>query len=249
MEVVFQGRLTSEQDLRDVLSDLLALTTGDLGILRISSSTNKLSGRLVIHRRQSVIGAQIPDTGEFGYPALRKLLSVRQGAFAYVDLEGQPLKPEDENVKVDVRTLLELLPNLPDELPSGGAAGEAAAGSVSGSRGRVSREFARAAEAAELIREATHQVSEPEHAPDQILKLRELQKRGTLLRTAIIWVIAAAALFIVWNVYGKQIQTTVQSKKLLRDLDNKTIQVIQQLSGSAPAPAPAPKSRSKHSKQ
>src|SRR4030095_3489271 len=103
MEVVFQGRLTSEQDLRDVLNDLLALTTGELGILRISSSSNKLSGRLVIHRRQSVIGAQIPDTGESGYPALRKLLSVRQGSFAYVDLEGQPLKPEDENVKVEVR--------------------------------------------------------------------------------------------------------------------------------------------------
>lgn len=236
MEVVFQGRLTSEQDLRDVLNDLLALTTGDLGILRISSSTNKLSGRLVIQRRQSVIGAQIPDTGEFGYPALRKLLSVRQGAFAYVDLEGQALKPEDENVKVEVRTLLELLPNLPDELPSGES---------SSARTRVSREFARVAEAAELIREASHQVSEPDKSPDQILKLRELQNRGTLLRTIMIWGIAALAVFVVWSVYGKQVATTVQSKKLLRDLDNKTMQVIQQLSGSGPAPPPPPTPKSK----
>jgi hypothetical protein len=239
MEVVFQGRLTSDQDIRDVLNDLLALTTGDLGILRISSSNNKVSGRLVIQRRQQVIGAQIPDTGEFGYPALRKLLSVRQGAFAYVDLEGQPLKPEDENVKVDVRTLIELLPNLPDELPSTG----------SEPKTRVSREYARVVEAAELIREATHQVSEPEHAPDQILKLRELQKRGTLLKTLITWGIVALAAFAIWNVYGKQIQTTLQSKQLLRDLDKKTVQVIRQLSGSAPTPPPAPTASKSHSKR
>jgi len=242
MEVVFQGRLTSEQDLRDVLNDLLALTTGDLGILRISSSTHKLSGRLLIQRRQQVIGAQIPDTGEFGYPALRKLLSVRQGAFAYVDLEGQPLKPEEENVKVEVRTLLELLPNLPDDLPTSG----------SEPKTRMSRELARVVEAAELIREATHQVSEPQQAPpDQIGKLRELQKRGTLLRTVITWGAIALAAFAVWSAYGKQIQTTMQSKQLLRDLDKKTVQVIQHLSGSNPNSPPTStgsKSRSKHGK-
>jgi hypothetical protein len=220
MDVVFQGRLSRDQDIREVLNDVLALRTGELGFLRITSSAEKISGRLVLHQRRQIIGAQSPDTNESGYQAVRRLLSVQQGDFAYIDAEGVVLKPEEQNVSLDLRTVLELLPDLPEQLPE----------RTEAPKTRTSREFARVAEAAQLVRDATAQTPAFEPASDQIVKLRELQKRGVFWRRFAIWAIVVIIVFAAARTYSPQIQSFIKSQKVLRELDQKGLQAVQDLS-------------------
>lgn len=220
MDVVFQGRLSRDQDIREVLNDVLALKNGELGFLRITSSAEKISGMLVVHQRRQIIGAQIPDTNESGYQAVRRLLAVQQGDFAYVDAEGATLKPEEQNVSFDLRAVLELLLDLPEQMPR----------SAEGPKTRTSREFARVAEAAQLVRDATAQTPAAEPASGEIVKLKELQKRSAFWRRFAIWAIVLITVLVAARTYSGQIQSFIKSQKLLRELDQKGLQAIKDLS-------------------
>src|SRR6266446_1110540 len=95
MEVVLQGRVDEEQDMQEVLGDVMALPGSRLGVLRISDPGDNLNGKLVLYQRRYVIGATISDSPDAGYSAVRKLLSVRQGNFAYLDATDELPSPEE----------------------------------------------------------------------------------------------------------------------------------------------------------
>jgi hypothetical protein len=116
MEVLFQGKLSAEQEMREVLEDLLYLPEGPVGVLRISAPGDNLNGRITLYQRRYIIGATIADSAECGYDAVRKLLAVQEGNFAFMETGEEPDKA-DNPMCLDLRELVPLLPNLPDTLP------------------------------------------------------------------------------------------------------------------------------------
>lgn len=117
MEVVFEGRFSEEEGISEVLQDIRALKNNEVGILRISSPSQSVNGRVILYKGQYVIGGVLTETGETGYAAVRKLLSVEDGNFAYIDLEGEKPEEECESVCMDVQALLDLGRPLPETFP------------------------------------------------------------------------------------------------------------------------------------
>jgi hypothetical protein len=118
MEVLLQGKLTNDQDMREVLEDVLSLPGSTVGVFRISAPGENLNGRLVLYNRRYVIGANISDSPESGYAAVRRLLSVRDGNFAFMEShEDAPQTDSNHPVCLDLQALLEYLPELPETLP------------------------------------------------------------------------------------------------------------------------------------
>jgi hypothetical protein len=169
MEVLLQGKFTTDQDMLEVLNDVLALPGSSVGILRISNPQDQLNGRLTLYKRRYVIGATISDSAETGYQALRRLLAVRTGNFAYMET-GQDEPPSDlaEPLCLDLPTLLEHLPDLPETLPAASEAHDVLPSSAIAVNGLK--------EAIEAVRHATNLKTDEIELPDPT-KLRAM-KRG-----------------------------------------------------------------------
>src|SRR6185369_8777216 len=74
-----------------------------------------VNGRVALNRGRFVIGAKMTDTTESGYDALRKLLSVQTGNFAFLDTAGTTPPDMDQSLHISIDKLLQALPNLPAE--------------------------------------------------------------------------------------------------------------------------------------
>lgn len=119
MEVLLQGKFTADQDMLEVLNDVLALPGSSVGVLRISNPDDNLNGRVTIYKRRYIIGASISECPDTGYKAVRRLLSVHAGNFAYMETgEDEPPKDMSEPMCLDLKALMEYVPDLPEYLPA-----------------------------------------------------------------------------------------------------------------------------------
>jgi hypothetical protein len=113
VDVVLEGQLAADWSIKEVLQTISSLSNVELGVLRIASSASAVNGRLAVTRGRFVIGAKMTDTAESGYDAVRKLLSVQTGNFAFLDTSGAPPPDMDQSLHISIGRLLEALPELP----------------------------------------------------------------------------------------------------------------------------------------
>ncbi len=108
MFTVLQGQISTSEGLREALE--IVLTIGDVqnGVLRITSVD--VSGRIGIFCGRYVTGA-MTGSGESGNLALRKLLSVKSGNFAFLDAKGEKTADLQQSLSLDLGSLIELVPD------------------------------------------------------------------------------------------------------------------------------------------
>ncbi len=114
MNVVFEGNLSADRNLVEVLQAMLASPPTDTAVLRIACPSQTLSGRLAVARGRYIVGAQVDDGDESGYAAVRKLLALKDGNFAFLDTEGRFPFDVDPTLHIPIDRILALMPSLPE---------------------------------------------------------------------------------------------------------------------------------------
>src|SRR4029453_1611215 len=114
VNVVFEGNLSPDRTLERVLEDMLASAPTDTAVLRIACPSKNLSGRLAIARGRYIVGAQMDGDAESGYAAVRKLLAIGDGNFAFLHTEGRFPFDVDPSLHIAIERILELMPSLPE---------------------------------------------------------------------------------------------------------------------------------------
>jgi hypothetical protein len=106
--------------MQDVLKAVMGVDNQPFGILRISSSSSHLSGRLAIADGAYIVGATVtavvnPEDVQTGYSAVRQLLSAKDGNFAFLDTAGNPPADMDGTLFLSIDRLVESMPQLPED--------------------------------------------------------------------------------------------------------------------------------------
>ena len=114
MDIIIEGNLTEDEGMNDLLETIIHLKAVPNALLRISSSEGKIKGKIGFGSGGYILGSCIDDKEEFGYAALKKLLTVNSGNYAVLD-PGHELPPEvNQTLWIKGEKILEVWPNLPD---------------------------------------------------------------------------------------------------------------------------------------
>lgn len=85
------------------------------GVLRVTS--NSCSGLLGVFCGRFITGAMLSLTGEAGLPALRELLSAKDGSFALLDVSDEPITELNQSLGVDLAAVLASVDFSLDSIP------------------------------------------------------------------------------------------------------------------------------------
>lgn len=85
------------------------------GVLRVTS--NSCSGLLGVFCGRFITGAMLSLTGEAGLPALRELLSAKDGSFALLDVSDEPINELNQSLGVDIAAVLASVDFSLDSIP------------------------------------------------------------------------------------------------------------------------------------
>jgi hypothetical protein len=114
MDLILEGQLSAQSGIREVLQAVLKQTSEATGILRISCPGRNLNGRLALVNGQFIVGAQITDSEENGYDAVKQLLTVTEGNFAFLETDDNKSLDLGRTVHINLLLLIDRLPDLPD---------------------------------------------------------------------------------------------------------------------------------------
>ena len=111
MDVVFEGALSSSWGMKDVLKAVSDVPNVPSGVLRVSCPGQSLQGKIVISEARHIVDASCNGSSPFhSYDALRVLLDVKEGNFAFLDLnQNEP----DPSLFIAIDKVLQRLPQLP----------------------------------------------------------------------------------------------------------------------------------------
>lgn len=106
--------------MQDVLKAVMGVDNQPFGILRITSLSGHLSGRLAIARGSYIVGAVAaddlhPEGVASGYDAVRKLLLSSDGNFAFLDSAGKHPSDMDDSLYISIDRIVGLMPDLPED--------------------------------------------------------------------------------------------------------------------------------------
>ncbi len=114
MDLIFEGRLSDQINMKDVLLRIKSLQTPGLKILRINRQRDGLQGKIAVDGGKYVTAASVIDSVETGYPALRLLLTVSDGNFALLNAMPNDSIELQPNLHIGIDQLLQAMPHLPD---------------------------------------------------------------------------------------------------------------------------------------
>ncbi len=114
MDLIFEGRLSDQIAMKDVLMRVKSEPTPGMKILRINRQRDGLCGKIAIDGGKYVTAASVVDSVETGYMALRLLLSVSDGNFALLNAKPGDSIELQPNLHIEIDMLLKTMPNLPD---------------------------------------------------------------------------------------------------------------------------------------
>ncbi|MBC7998451.1 MAG: hypothetical protein IAF58_10930 [Leptolyngbya sp.] len=114
MDLIFEGRLSDQIAMQDILARIKSDQTPGLKILRVYRPRDGLSGKIAIDGGKYVMAATIQNSDESGYPALKKLLSMTDGNFAVLNAQPGDSIEFQPNLNIGLEQLLNTLPNLPE---------------------------------------------------------------------------------------------------------------------------------------
>ena len=117
VDIIVEGKITKDEGMTDVIQTVLDLKNLDHAILRISSNDDDVKGRIAFSGNGYILGGRA-ETGETGYPAVRKLLGVNAGNFAILDPGRTHIPETNQTLWINAEKLIGLMPNLPDQFDS-----------------------------------------------------------------------------------------------------------------------------------
>lgn len=163
---VQSGKIWQNRRTREVLWTLLKLQKVENGVLVISGQKPKIEGEIGVFHGIFLTGAKVIGSNETGYSALKRLLEVEEGNFNYYDYNTNGLGDLDQNLKLRITQIINLMPNLP-----------------------VSIEAAMGKNTLNRIRAMDHQQAEDEFKVDQAVaeQLRAIDEKTMNIRALIFW--------------------------------------------------------------
>jgi hypothetical protein len=114
VDIIVEGKITKDEGMTDVIQTVLDLKNLNHAILRISSNDSDVKGRIAFSGNGYILGGRA-ETGETGYPAVRKLLCVNAGNFAILDPGRTHIPETNQTLWINAEKLIPLLANLPDQ--------------------------------------------------------------------------------------------------------------------------------------
>jgi tetratricopeptide (TPR) repeat protein len=105
--VWLSGQLGADMSLREVLEMIGTMPNGKLAILRILSKSVK--GYVGIKDSDTITGAQLTSTRDFGLPALRALFAAEKGLFLIMIMNELPIELRQE-LSVSIKWMLQHAP-------------------------------------------------------------------------------------------------------------------------------------------
>jgi len=118
VDIVLEGKIDPQEGMGEVLETVLQLKSINNAILRLSSSDNVVSGRVAFSQNGYILGGRLDESGETGYPAIRKLFSIKDGNYAVLDVGRTHVPEVNQTLWIKAEYLLPVLSNLP-ESPDG----------------------------------------------------------------------------------------------------------------------------------
>lgn len=118
MDVVFEGRLTEEVQLKDVLLKILEKRPSGNLLLRVATAARDCDGKICVVDGRFITAAIVSNTRENGYPAVRRLLSIQNGNFACLRPSADDSLSIPYSLNIELEKVIPLVPDLP-ESPNG----------------------------------------------------------------------------------------------------------------------------------
>ncbi|HEY9760705.1 MAG TPA: hypothetical protein V6C97_36450 [Oculatellaceae cyanobacterium] len=113
-KVVQSGKIWSNRTSREVLWSIMKLKV-DVGVLHLVSSNKEVDGSIAIQNGMYVLGGKTAD-GDTGYDAVKRLLRLTEANFQYLDYSNRDITDLEQDLKIRVTQLINLLPNLPEQM-------------------------------------------------------------------------------------------------------------------------------------
>jgi hypothetical protein len=113
LDVIVEGKITSEEPMKDVIETVADLKNFQHLVLRISASAADLEGRIAFSHGGYILGGKINNSDECGYSAIHKLLSVKVGNYAILDPGPQQIADINQTLWILSERVKERLPELP----------------------------------------------------------------------------------------------------------------------------------------
>lgn len=113
---ILSGKIWSNRTAREVLYSILKIKNVDMGVLRITSADKSLDGDIGVARGIYLVGGAMRGRSTSGYEVIRLLLSLKEGQFQYLDFGDSFPKELDQDFKVRLTDVINVLPNLPERL-------------------------------------------------------------------------------------------------------------------------------------
>lgn len=114
MDVIFEGRLSNRLTIKEILQRIASQGAPGVRILRISGMEPEHGGRIVISQDRYVTAAGLSQSTEIGYSALRKLLGITEGNFAYLNTGKHDFIDLEPNLNIELYRLIDTMPHLPE---------------------------------------------------------------------------------------------------------------------------------------
>lgn|GEM_PF-2508098 len=114
MDLIFEGRLSDQVAMKDVLLRVKNVPVPGLKILRINRQRDGLHGKIAFDGGKYVTAASVIDSVETGYTALRLLLSIDEGNFALLNAKHGDSIELQPNLHIEIDQLIQTMPYLPD---------------------------------------------------------------------------------------------------------------------------------------
>jgi hypothetical protein len=114
VDLIFEGRLSDQVAMKDVLLRVKNVPVPGLKILRINRQRDGLHGKIAFDGGKYVTAASVIDSVETGYTALRLLLSIDEGNFALLNAKHGDSIELQPNLHIEIDQLIQTMPYLPD---------------------------------------------------------------------------------------------------------------------------------------
>jgi hypothetical protein len=113
--VIFEGHLSYEVPLVDVLRQVLDTRLAGPAVLQLADPMTGARGDILIENCQTLVGAQMYEPKAMGYPALRKLCEFCLADYRLVQPDPAKANRGDHSLNLEIQRVLELIPHLPED--------------------------------------------------------------------------------------------------------------------------------------
>ena len=115
MLVIFEGHLSYEVPLVDVLRQVLNTQLAGPAVLQLADPMTGARGDILIENGQTLVGAQMYEPKAMGYPALKKLCKFSFADYRLVQPDAAKANRGDHSLNLDIQKIMELIPHLPED--------------------------------------------------------------------------------------------------------------------------------------